>query len=264
MALSDLYPLSTLRALVRRDLAEPSAHFWSDSELNIYINDWQNALQNEYEFIWGITTATQTISGTNATWDFFTWDNSVWDASGSVISLATVTFSSVAPAMLRPDAIYFIVPDGSSAHRIVPRDLLDLDAMRRDWRTQTAEQTPLVAYQQTNETVSFWPPPTANGTLIFEYPVLLTLTADIDTMRIPAWTRYTCSHYVLYRAFARFGATQNLGKAAFYKTRWDRDVKRISKNWHAYMPQSGERLRPGRKWAQDILNPRRTFQGGGR
>ncbi len=166
--------------------------------------------------------------------------------------------------MMRIDAVYFIVPDGSSAHRIAPRSLIDLDIMRRDWRSQTTEQTPLVVYQETNETVSFWPPPTANGTLIFEYPQQLVLTTDTATMQIPAWTRYTCKHYVCARAYGRFGPNQNATKAAIYRRMWERDVKRMGNAWASYMPEMGERLRPGRKWAGDILNPRRTFGGGGR
>lgn len=232
MALSDKWSLSTLRTAARRELGDPNGLFWPDAELNLYINDWQNELQSTFEFVWGTTTTTAT---------------------------ATITLLAVAPTMLRVDAIYFKHGTSTSVNRIVPRSKTDLDAIKRAWRQDIAQDTPLVVYQDDQDTVSFWPAPTASGTLFLEYPTQLTLTSSTDTMGIPAWTRYSCKDYVGFRAFSRFGATQNQLKAARYKTKFDRQVKLFQKFYDNYMPENAAMLRPGGKFAADILNPRSIF-----
>jgi len=161
--------------------------------------------------------------------------------------------------MMRVDAVYFIHADGTSAGRVAPRAKNDLDAMKRAWRQDSAQLTPIVVYQDDLDSISFWPEPLAAGTLILEYPVNTTMTLDTSTMQIPAWCRYSAKDYVGYRAFARFGATQNLTKAQRYKNKFNNDLKRYRKIYDGYMPQRAEMLRPGRKWAADILNPRNVF-----
>lgn len=259
MALSDQWSLTQLRAICRRELADPAARFWPDAELDQYINDWQDQLQNDFEFVWGITTATQTVSSGQSQWDFFQWDTQQYDAVGSSLSLATITITSFIDNMLRPDAVYFVQPDGTSANRVVPRSKIDLDFIRRDWPLQEPQQTPLIVYQDDVNVLNLWPEPTGFGTLILEYPVTVALTSATDTMQIPAWTRYSVKDYVGYRAYARFGAAQNLQKAMRYRIKFENDKKQFWRIYNSYMPEKASMLRPGRKWAANILHPQRVF-----
>lgn len=259
MPLADKWSLATHLSVVRRELADPVAKFWPDSELNHYIEDWQNDTQNKFEFVWGITTATQTTSGTNIIWNFSVWNGNVFNFSGSSTSLATITIANFIPDMLRPDAVYFINQDGTSVNRLAPRSKIDLDFVKRDWRETPAQSTPVVVYQDDITVLNLWPEPTANGTLILEYPRILTFPTGTDTQQIPAWTRYGCKNYVAWRAYARFGATQDLPKAMRYKLKYDNDLKRWRKYWDNYRPEMAMMARPGRKWSVDILRPRRTF-----
>lgn len=259
MPTSDKWSLAQHLTVVRNELADPVAKFWPDTELNHYITDWQNDVQNQFEFVWSITTATQTSSGTNVLWNFSTWDGSLFDFTGTQTSLATITIANVVTDMLRPDAVYFVHQDGTSVNRLAPRSKIDLDFIKRDWRDTPAQATPIVVYQDDITVLNLWPEPTIDGTFILEYPKLLDFATSTSTQMIPAWTRYSCKNYVAWRAYARFGATQNLQKALRYKSKLDNDYKRFQKFWANYIPEKAYMARPGRKWSVDILRPRRTF-----
>lgn len=237
MALSDKYTLAQLRLLVRRDLADPTARWWPDAELNQYINDWQHTLQSQFEFVWGSATITST-------------NTSSLTATGT-----TVQLTSVATNIMRLDAIYCSTNTDTSTWRLSPRSLLDLDMIQRDWRLilPSPGVPPDISYQLDAFSVSIFPPLFGTATFVFEYPVLTTLTADTQAMAIPAWTRYSCLAYCAWKAYARFGVNQNLGKAARRKRAWDRQQKLIRRFWDAYMPEHTENLRPGRRWAGKIL-----------
>lgn len=265
MAQSDRYTLAQLRTLCRNELADPSGSAlsqWSDSELNGYLVDWQDCLQQDNEFCWGQTTATLT-TGTagGAQWNFFQWNGTAFNASGSSTSLATVTLANVVSNMMRPADVYFLLTASGVAGRLVPRDKTDLDVLQRDWRAAPSADVPTVVYQDDPSVLNFWPTPTGSGTVIIEYPLNLTLATDTSTMSVPAWTRYTARHYVAYRAFMRFGAAQNLAKAARYRKLWEQDLQKVAKVWGQYQSDRAEMLRPGGKFAADVLNPRTTLLG---
>lgn len=248
--------------MVRNELADPSGSAltkWSDSELNRYIGDWQDILQNDFEFCWGVTTATLTQAGGGSQWNFFQWNGTTFNASGSSTSLATVTLANIASNIIRPAMVFFISTASGVASRLVPRNKLDLEIVQRDWRASQSYNFPTVVYQDDPTVINLWPSPLTAGTLVLEYPVTVALASDTSTIAIPAWTRYTAKHYCAYRALMRFGATQNLSKAARYRKLWERDLLRVSKIWNGYQPDRAEMLRPGGKWAKDILNPRTTL-----
>lgn len=235
MALYTKPTLNTLRASVRRELLDPTGKWWSNLEVDQYINDWQQSLQSQFEFVW--TTATITTTATS-------------------IPLSTFTTS-----MMRLDAIYFCAGGTDTAtSRMAPRTMSDLDTLQRDWRamTNTEGVLPCISYQVDANSVAFFPPPngTSTYTYVFEYPVLCTLTNGTSTMQLPAWTKYTALPYCLYRAYARFGATQNANKAQRRRRQWERLLAGIRSTYDAYMPDKGESLRPGRKWAGQILRAR--------
>lgn len=248
--------------MCRNELADPSGSAltkWTDAELNGYLQDWQDCLQQDFEFVWGQTTATLgTGTAGGAQWNFFQWDGTAFNASGSSTSLATVTLANIATDMMRPADVYFLLTASGVAGRLVPRNKVDLDVQQRDWRIAPSADVPTVVYQDDPNVINFWPTPTGSGTVIIEYPLNLTLTTDTTTMRVPAWTRYTAKYYVAYRALMRFGATQNLAKAARYRRIWEAKLKQVSKVWNSYQPDRGETLRPGGKFTADILNPRTT------
>lgn len=232
------WTLLQIRQSVRRELLDLTGQWWNDTEINQYINDWQNVLQSQFEFVWS------RVQLTNA--------------------LSTITLTTaVATDILRLDAIYFWPGTGTwgtdtSTRRLSPRSKLDLDILQMDWRnvtTNTGNQ-PEVCYQDDIYTVSFWPPPPGTGTYLFEYPTLLTMTADQQTMQVPCWTRYSALAYCSYRAYGRFGPNQDLRKAQRYKRRFEMQLRKIRKIYDAYMPEKAEMLRPGRKYMGNILIPR--------
>ena len=227
--------LCQLNTFARIELADPTARWWTDTEINQYINDWQDLLNHHFEFVWGTATITNTSS--------------------------TILLTAVATDIQRLDAIYFS-PGGTdtSTKRLSPRSLIDLDIIQQDWRavtTSTGNQ-PSVSYQYDSFSVSFWPPPPSAGTYVFEYPKLTTLGSCSATMVVPPWTRYSGISYVCYRAFGRAGVNQNLQKALRYKGQWERDIRRFRRTYDNFFPEKAEMLRPGRKYNIAILAPRRN------
>src|SRR5258708_37785103 len=117
--LSDFWTLNQLRTAVRRELLDPSGKWWSNDELNLYLNDWKQILQIQFEFKWGTATLTFTDTTTEFSW------------------------ATIAPNMLRPDAVYYQQgnPTGgtqTSTGRLSPRSLADLDTLQRNWRGTAA------------------------------------------------------------------------------------------------------------------------------
>ena len=239
MSLAARWTLNQIRSAVRRELLDPTGKWWSNDELNQYINDWQQNLQNQFEFVWA--TSTLTFTDTTTTFDI----------------------STVTPGAMRLDAVYYCAGGtDTSTGRLSPRSPADLDTMQRDWRGTAAAAgiNPVIVYQNNAQTVSFWPPPAGTGTVYFEYPVLCTMTTTVSsgtfvdgTMAIPAWTRYSAIPYCRYRAYSRFGPNQDINKASRARKAWDRQKKLIRRFWDGYFPDKSERLRPGRKWAGQVL-----------
>jgi hypothetical protein len=257
LALSDPWTLTQLRQAVRRELLDyitytntigtapvlTTGKWWSDSELNQYLNDWQNVLQNQFEFCW----STATLTFTDTTTEF--------------------AIATAAPAAMRLDAIYY-TPGGAntSTGRLSPRSLADLDTYQRNWRGTAAAAgiDPVIVYQNNAAVVDFWPPPNGTGTAFFEYPQQLnitsTVTATVGTntwtdgiMSVPAWTKYSAISYCCYRAYARFSPNQDLNKALRRRKQWERWLRQSRWIYDGYFPDKAEVLRPGRKWAGQVL-----------
>lgn len=232
MSLSTHYTLSQLREVVKRELLDPTNRWWSVDELNSYINDWSQILQSQYEFTWG----TATITLTDTTSEF--------------------SISTILPNAMRVDAVYYC-PGGTATAtgRLSPRSPADLDTLQRNWRSTVAVAgiDPIIVYQNNAQAIALWPPPHGTGTVYLEYPVITTMTAGTSTMQMPAWTRYSCISYCLYRSYARFGPNQDLRKAVRRRKQWEREYKWIRKVYDAYFPDKSEMLRPGRKWYGHVV-----------
>ncbi len=230
MAFSDQWTLSELRTSVRRTLADPSGRFWSDAELNTYINEWQSNLQHHYEFVWNTATVTT--------------------------SLSTLTLTNIATDIGRVDAVYW------NEYRLNARSRQNIEDIVREWRASIAGGvTPKAVYQTDPRTISIWPPQSTAGTLIFEYPISTVLNHDTDRMSIPAWTKYSVRNYVAWKCYLREGPANSPNKAVRYKVRFDNNVKRIRTIWDNYFPSKALRLQPAASYEYDILLARGASSG---
>lgn len=207
--MSDKWDLSTLRTACRVELSDPNSRFWGDAELNTYINDWQADLQSKYEFVY--TTNTQI--------------------------LATNTATLPANA-LRLDRCFW------NNKRLIPTTEQHLSATIDNWRS-TPAGVPTDIYQPDNERVVLYPPVLTTGTLVLEYPAVLTLAT---AMEIPAWTRYSCIDYVAYNALLREGPANNPTRALRYKARYTEWLKLFTTMTAMFAANHAPQLRPASKY----------------
>jgi hypothetical protein len=223
MALSDRWTREQLRSAVRRELMDPNNTFWTDTELNLYLDDWQQEVQEELEFVWGTATLTTTDS--------------------------TFALTDLGTNILRPD--HFIWNNV----RLSPRSKNDLDAWRPYWR-EADPASPYVCYEVDSGTYGLWPPPDSAGTLSVEYPRILTFSSDIAPMDLPAWTRYSAINYCTYRAYERYGPNHDLNRAYRRKSKFLRQVARYKNIKAQFFPDKPLSLRPGGPYESQILNPK--------
>lgn len=202
---------------------DPNATFWSDTELNLYLDDWQQEVQNELEFVWGTATITT--------------------------SEGTFTLSQFADTISRPD--HFIWNNV----RLVPRSKNELSALYPYWR-ESDPSSPFVCYEIDSEHFGLWPPPSEVGELGVEYPKILTFPTDYFPMSLPAWTRYSSLNYCTYRAYERYGPNFDLNRALRRKNKFLRQLSRYKSIKASYFPDKYLSLRPGGTYESNILSPR--------
>lgn len=233
MAFNDKWTLRELRDSCRRTLADPEGRFWPDQELNNYIYEWQQYLQDQFEFVWA--TSTQTTS------------------------LSTFTLGTYVPEPMRLEAVYW------NGTRLPGLSTQNLDDIKREWRQSTntaTAQVPTVVYQNDSLTFSLWPPPgTQAGTMVLEYPTALSFASSTSTMQIAPWTRYSCKNFVAFKAYLREGPANNPNKALMYKARWDANVKRFRTIWDNYFPGRAPRLKPANGYESGIVLGRAGMEG---
>ena len=259
MALSDKWSLLQLRTLTRAELADPASRWFPDSELNQYLDEWQLRLQDWFEFVWGSATASVTAVGTVT--------STVNGPSNGLIipaSTASILLSTFIPDALRCDAFYWVSSTQTDTQtngvRLAGRVKQDLDILIRDWRYVLPADPPLVIYQDDINDIVLWPPPANAGTVFAEYPIKTTTFGGTDTatMQIPAWTKYSASHYCAYRCYLRTGPRQDIQKAMTYKAAWMRYIYRYRRMWDNYLPDRYTQLKPKQPSDQyniAILNP---------
>lgn len=240
--LSDLWTQAQIEAAVRRELMDASGTTgwsWSSFEIQQYITDWQNLLQDRFEFVWG--SATLTNSGT-ATMTFGTFTSTIYGTS-------TFTMTAIATNILRPGRLWW------NGYRLAGRDKLEIEILERDWRA-AQPGVPEAAYQDDINTISVWPMPSAitTDTLVMEYPAIVTFATNTTPMSVPAWTKYSSINYCAYRCYQRPGPQQDLNRAQRYKTKFIKQGIRIRTIWDAYLPDRAPSLRFAGKLEGDILN----------
>lgn len=241
MALSDLWTAAQLEAAIRRELMDPSgttAWSWNSAEIQQYISDWQNILQDRFEFVWGSATVTSagTATVTHGT------------ATDTTQGTSTFTLTAIATNILRAGNAWW---DG---YRLAGRTKDELDTLERDWRMAMAG-VPQAIFQDDINTISVWPfPDTGTHTLVLEYPAIVSFPLNSTPMSVPAWTRYSALSYALFRCYQRPGPQQDLARAERYKQRFIRQGQRIRTIWDAHFPDKAPSLRFAGQYEGDILN----------
>lgn len=227
MAINSKLTRAQLRDVVRRELADTNSRWWTDAELNIFIEDWQNRVQSQAELVWGSATLTETGS-------------------------STFTLTNLGTDIHRIDAVYY------NGVRLSYRTKEDLELLDRSWRAYGTTTSPSVVYQENFDSFTVWPPAasTAVGTIVVEYPKTLTFAADTSTHELPAWTKYTVKNYAGFRAFVHRGPNYSPDRAERYKKAFYAQLAGITKTRRSYLPKRGVVLRPGASdYEIDILNP---------
>lgn len=221
------WTLSECRDVVRRELMDTNTRWWTNQELDFYIDSWQNQLQQEHEFVWGTSTV--------------------------VTSTSTITLSSLTPEMERLDAIYF--GTGSSrGYRLAGRSVQDLDVLMFDWRNADAD-TPRLVVQFDSQSMTLWPPLTTTGTLVFEYPRKLSFDGDDSYVSLPVWTQWSLKPFVCSKAYLRPGPNGDLSKALKYRAKFDTSHSKIKHLWSNFMPERFRKFKPASAYEFDILRP---------
>lgn len=220
------WTLAQAREICRRELMDSGGRWWTDSEINSYIIEWQTQLQQDYEFIW--TTSTFTTS------------------------LSTITLSDLNPQISRLDAVYWIGSNGGRGWRLTGRNLQDLEVAHNEWRGANAD-TPREIIQYDSTQMIVWPPLQSLGTFIFEAPAMLSLVADTDTISLPWWTQWSMKPYVCERAYLRLGPNNDITKANKYRVLYQRSKTEVKKLWDQFIPERYRRLKPASLYDLDII-----------
>ena len=224
MALSDRWTRSQYRTMVRRELMDAAGNWWTNTELNSYLDDWQDHVQDDLAFTLGSATASL---GTGT---------------------ATLTLTDVATDIMRPGIVMW------QAKELSPMTEQELDVYRRDWRLY-ADSLPRAWYQNRMREIVLWPGVGTAGTLSMEYPLKMAFAADTSTSELPPWARYSAKDYCAFRAYLRYGPNHSISKAAVYKKRFNLDIKYFLEWKHQYLPERYGALQPGTEYERKLVDP---------
>jgi len=225
MALSDKWTRAQFRTAIRRELMDSGTKWWTDLELNNYIGAWQDRVNDELEFTAGTASA----------------------AIGSATQ--TVTLTDVATDILRPAIVCW------NNVLLSPLTIEELNNLNRNWRNVTVGGDPAVIYQETYGEVGLFPPPGADGTLTFEYPMALAFSTDTSTSDLPPWTRYSAIDYACYRAYMRNGANMDVNRAKIYKANFTSKLRKYSTLKRKYLPAGYSKFTPGNEFEVRMVQP---------
>lgn len=222
--------------IIRRELMDTNTRFVQDSEINQYLQNWLDDLNQEFEFVWAINTFTFTNSQSN------------------------IAVSSLSPTPVRIEAIYY------NGYRLAGRLLQNLEVLNPTWRGQAAVGTAtfdtprLTLMYPDSQTVTVWPtPPNAVGTssnvFVFEYPCVTSFTTDSSTSGMPIWTQWCAKPYVCAKVFQRPGPISDPKKAMRYWAQYQRAKERVRRMWNNFMPERYRRLKPDSQYEWNIYVP---------
>ena len=100
---------ANFRDVIRREVMDTSSRWFQDSEINQYLDDWLNDINQEFELVWAINTLTI--------------------GSTTVGSLCLIPLSTFTPGMLRNEAVYY------NSFRLAGRLLQNLEVGDPIWRS---------------------------------------------------------------------------------------------------------------------------------
>lgn len=234
------------KSVIRREVMDTNTKWITDNELNLYLDNWLNDLQQEFEFVWAINTLTV----------------------GTTTTSLVFNTSSFSPGMLRNEAIYY------NGFRLAGRLLQDLEVLNPTWRNSTmppgtnTQDTPRLAVMYPDsQNILIWPqPPNPQGTFsnvfVFEYPCLLSFATDSSTSGLPVWTQWCAKPYVCANFFQRPGPVNDPKKALRYWAQYEKSKLRVRKMWDRYFPERYRRLQPGNHYEWEILTPPPAWDAG--
>lgn len=225
--------------VIRRELMDTGTQWVQDAEINQYLQNWLDDLQQEFEFTWAINTITFT-------------------ASQSSIPTSTLT-----PQPVRIEAVYY------NGFRLAGRLLQNLEVLNPTWRGNApippvgtnTQDTPRMGLMYPDfQTYLVWPtPPVPTGTFsnvfVFEYPALETFASDTSTSGLPIWTQWSAKPYVCAKVFQRPGPISDPKKAMRYWAQYQRAKERVRRQWNNFMPERYRRLKPASQYEWQIYLP---------
>lgn len=238
------------KGVIRREVMDTNTRWFSENELNQYLDNWLQDLSEEFEFVYAINTLT---IGSITT--------------GSLI-INTSTFN---PGMLRHEAVYY------NGFRLAGRLLQDLEVGDPTWRsdlgigtsagTNTFDTPRLAVMYPDSQNILIWPvPPGPHGTFsnifVFEYPALLSFATDTSTCGLPAWCQWSAKPYVCSRLYMRPGPVNDPKRAQRYAAQYARAKMRVRRIWDSFMPERYRRLIPGQHYEWEILIPPPAWDAG--
>lgn len=231
------------KSVIRRELMDTNTRWVQDAELNQYLQNWLDDLNQEFELRWAINT--------------FTFTN----------SQSSLALSSLSPAAVRIEAVYY------NGFRLAGRLLQELEVGNPTWRGQAAvgtqtQDTPRlgIMYPDFN-TYLVWPtPPNGTGTFsnvfVFEYPALESFATDTDTSGMPLWTQWSAKPYVCAKVYQRPGPINDPKRAQRYWAMYQREKERVRRMWNFYMPERYRRLVPASHYEWEIYTPPPAWDAG--
>lgn len=232
MAFADRPTRAQLRTQVRFGLMDTGSSWWTDANVNAWLDDWLHTLQAELELEWG----TAIYASTDGT--------------------ATFTYSDIADDILRPDAVYW------NNQRLTPRPPEEMFRLKEAWRSE-GTNGPGILIPLDHQRFEVWPPPpSTGGHLYLEYPRVSVFSTDTSTLPVPAWTRYSATPFVQWRAYLADGPLNDRNKALTYKAQFMRSLARLKTMKAHFAPAAAPILRPGGTYAADILLARRRSPEG--
>lgn len=201
--------LSELRTLVRYKLADPTGRWWPDSQLDAYINDWQDTLNTEFECTWAIATATLTSQ--------FTASTAISTNIQRIHSIRRTSDSRELPKL--------------SVYR--------LNEIDRSFRW-IAGNTPGCWYEEEGK-IGIFPSPLTTAVVTVEYVSTPEMSTSTSSMVIPAYMKYSVVPYVCSRAYGALGPNFDHNKVLRYKARfkwWVDRFRSVRSRWFASRPMS--------------------------
>jgi len=213
-------------ASVRRQLADPTGRWWSDSQLAGYVEAWQTDINNKYEFI--VSTATVTMTGSEF--------NVPTDCQRVTWVLTTATNGT----------LYTIPPTSESV----------LSRVSSEWRFEWGYE-PGAWVQTTASTIQVWPAQLANRVFEVEYTKKFLLPNDATQVGVPAFCKWHGVCEVMRRAYLALGPNYDLKRSLRWKARaskWERLIGKIQNSrWGAVKYPS---LKPSTtQWEAKIVRP---------